>query len=259
VPKRVFPRATAYKENLYSIPGVPEHLAEFVEREFLRVADQQASDALKEILAGKIDLSQKLRNGWARFLMSLMSRTPDRVTWIKEQYAEEFAKRVPDLQMAYDSQHAADPTKPTASERVAEIERAVRIGAGETLQRVMDLPRVGLHLSNMPWAVLECETGRFSFLTGDRPAYLSDGLAKQSAVLTLPIAPTKLFVAANDAVWLSKLERQPPGEIVESSNSIVAGNAVDFVYGVDDRQLRYVENRLRRVNQPISSIVPRLR
>jgi hypothetical protein len=72
------------------------------------------------------------------------------------------------------------------------------------------------------------------------------------------VSPTKLFVAANNASWLKNLRNNPPIEFIKSSNNLVANNAVRFVYGVDDSQLQYVENRLRREDQPIKGILPRL-
>jgi hypothetical protein len=259
VPKRVHPSGTGYQEGLYNVAGVPEHQQEYLEDGFLKIADQHANDALQEILKGDLTLNLKLRSGWTRFIMSLMSRTPDRVAWIKEQYAVEFAKVLPELQKYYDTIHAADPTKPSAKDKEADIARAAAIGTAKVLKDVMDLPNTGSHIMNMHWGVLTVDHPRLTLLTSDRPAYLSDGVIKESAVITLPISPKKLFIAANNKPWLSNLKNNPPIEFIKSSNNLVALNAIDYVYGVDDSQLQYVENRLRRIGHPVKGIVPRSR
>jgi hypothetical protein len=258
VPKRVHPSGTAFLEGLYNVPGVPDHQNEFIEDKFLRLADQQANDAHQELLKGNLDLDVNTRIAWTRFIMSLMSRTPDRVAFVKKMYEEEFAQIIPNLNKYYDDLHAADPSKPSAKEKEADIKRAAASGVMKVMQNVMDLPNAGSHILNMPWSIITVRDPRYSLLTGDRPAYLSDGLQKETAVLTLPISPTKIFIAANNGPWLATLKNNPSIEFIKSSNNLVARNAIDFVYGEDDSQLQYVENRLRGKDEPVKGIVPRL-
>ena len=47
--------------------------------------------------------------------------------------------------------------------------------------------------------------------------------------------------------WDKAAER-PPDKLVKASNHIVAQRAHKYVYGTDDRQLRFVENRLGKTS-----------
>ena len=62
----------------------------------------------------------------------------------------------------------------------------------------------------------------------------------------LPIAPRRIFIAARDQENLEKIQRLPHDVLVRRTNEIIASQAHKYVYGTNDGQLRFVENRLGR-------------
>ena len=126
-----------------------------------------------------------------------------------------------------------------------DLRKAYELGAGQLLQRVMDLPRVGQHLNDMEWVVFTLANGKRNFLTSDKPVILPMGLQHNEAYVGLPISPNKLFVAANDRATLSQIQRMPAGDLTQNCNHMGTTQAVKFVYGTDDYQINFVDKRLR--------------
>jgi hypothetical protein len=60
----------------------------------------------------------------------------------------------------------------------------------------------------------------------------------------MPIGPRQLFVAANDPKLAQELARQNHDKVLAKMNDLIVRQARKFVWGVDDRQLRFVERRL---------------
>jgi hypothetical protein len=82
VSKWKHPAATAFVDGLYTIPGLPPDDAAYVERAFMGAVDFWAAQAHRVFLEGdpsKKDLASKQLVGWARFLYSLMLRTPEQI------------------------------------------------------------------------------------------------------------------------------------------------------------------------------------
>ena len=63
----------------------------------------------------------------------------------------------------------------------------------------------------------------------------------------LPIGPLSLFVAVNNLETENIIKSMNPRQLMEQVNDRVASQARRFVYGSDDRQLRFVANRLGRM------------
>jgi hypothetical protein len=58
-----------------------------------------------------------------------------------------------------------------------------------------------------------------------------------------------IFVAANTEQTEQIIRNWDPDRLIEHVNDRVASQAVKYVWGVDDSQLRFVENRLGRMEQ----------
>ncbi|HEX4159496.1 MAG TPA: DUF4238 domain-containing protein [Rhizomicrobium sp.] len=245
VPNRKHPSGTGWEDDSYAMPGVPPRLQQFLEEVFLKQADQEANDALQCMLAGGGGLTARLRSGWSRFIMSLLSRTPDRVRQLRAMYADELASRMDRLNSAYDEFHANDEVPPSPEQKAADIQRENELAAGMLLQNVMDLPGVGQHLNNMRWSVFNIPNGRRTLLTSDKPVMLSRGLQYPDAYITLPISPTQLFAAANDQAILNQIQSPAPCDATQQSNLAVTRSASKYVYGDDDYQVNFVEKYLR--------------
>jgi hypothetical protein len=74
----------------------------------------------------------------------------------------------------------------------------------------------------------------------------------------MPIGPQRLFIAANDLHFAEHLAQQDHDKLATTMNNEITRQARRFVWGLDDRQLRFVERRLGEMRRmtpadPISS------
>ena len=75
---------------------------------------------------------------------------------------------------------------------------------------------------------------------------MTNGIIGRDDHLALPLGPRTLFVACNNIETENKIKTIDPGILMAQINDRVASQARKYVYGDDNRQLRFVENRLGR-------------
>src|SRR6202022_1557198 len=83
-------------------------------------------------------------------------------------------------------------------------------------------------------------------LTSDRPFIMPKGLEDPEAYICVPISPTKLFLAANNPGIRQAVRSRDPSKVTTDINNAVASQARQLVWGIDDSQLRFVQNRIRK-------------
>jgi hypothetical protein len=103
---------------------------------------------------------------------------------------------------------------------------------------------VGAMVQEMTFHTFVIEGTKHKFLTSDRPIIMTNGLARHDAHIVMPISPTRLFIAVRNRPIADQIVAAPKNDLVRSVNNKVAEQAIDYVYDVDDSQLRFVENRL---------------
>jgi hypothetical protein len=92
-PHRRYPSETAFERGLYTLTTYPEPTAEIVERKLMRVTDDYASRAFRLLLDDEInDIDAKMRSGWARFIISLIRRSPEAVNDLTEKIRATFSE-----------------------------------------------------------------------------------------------------------------------------------------------------------------------
>jgi hypothetical protein len=242
--KRMHPNATAYLKDLYAITGAGDAIANHLEERFLSIADDVAAKALNLLETGRgAQLDVHLRSGWARFVMSLFHRNPEAISkWMMKaaqaaaQAAEEFRANYPSRRLPTDPQNFED--YPLKSQEYYIARSAVLV-----LQRMMDSEPMGRQLTRMAWVVAPLRSA-YTLLASDRPWVMTDGMAKPDFHLVMPIGPRQLFIAANDPKLAQELARQNHDKVLANMNDLIVRQARKFVWGVDDRQLRFVERRL---------------
>jgi len=210
-------------DDLYSINEAPPDVRSYVEDQFLLRVDQIANDALQCLLKSDLDLSDDLRSGWTRFIMSLLQRNPQKIAWLLENWKTQYECNI----------ESSNPA-------VVGVQRL------RMLQNVMDLPMTGDKINKMLWNVVTYEGATHHVLTSDRPVIMTNGLIKPDAHIIVPIGPERLFVAANTAELVDRLKAMPAKNLIRACNETVVWQSHTYVYADDDRQLRFVENRLGR-------------
>jgi hypothetical protein len=246
-PRMTSPSGTGYERDLYTIDGLPPETSQLLERRFMKAVDQGASDTLDKLLDGSdlsiLNVDQK--SAWSRFIMSLIQRNPEKISWITRAVTEHYDQRLAEVEATYDALHRSnDP--PTFGEYKARMNPNARaMLKAKLLQTIVDLPTVGRAINEMIWGVATLNDLRPRFLTSDRPVVMTNGIGFEMSHIIMPISPRMLFVAVNTP---SKLEclRQAlrEGTLLDHVNHTVAAQAQRFVYFCDDSQLPFIEDRL---------------
>lgn len=242
-PRGTAARGTGYQQGLYRLmsPGIPEDLAEQVERNFMGTVDNLAKDAL-DILLGSSHAkwNDKTRSAWARFVNGLLFRVPERVASARK-FLEDFWRADFERHKAeYDAQKG--PEDPEFSDYIPEAVNR------ETLQFIMtqiDDRRIGTLLGRMRWRTIDVEaTGRRLF-TSDRPVIMSNGLAYESSHMLLPISPTRFFVATHTPAMENHLANViPRRELVKICNRHIIRRAQKYAWNTNDTEIDFVRKHL---------------
>ncbi len=245
--QRKFPKEVGFEPDLYAVDGTPPETRTLIEDKFLLRTDQLASDALDIFLAtGKPDLPDALRIGWTRFLMSMVHRGPQQVAALKMKMAAGLAERLKEVERNYGSYRCpSDPLTFAEAKAKMNLSQDDRLWA-ILFQKVVDSEKVGNLLIKMRWSVLTITNPEHTFLTSDRPLLSSNGIEHKGSFVAIPISPTRLFLGVNTIETELKFQSMPPKLCIPRINDWTASRAERFVYGTDDRQLKFIENRLGR-------------
>jgi hypothetical protein len=250
IPKPVGPHSTGYERDLYAFPELPPDAAQFMEQVFFAYADQKASDALDNHLGpASLPWTSELVSAWSRFVIAIHLRHPDAMPELRAAATSIWIASGVDCQARYDAtRKQTDP--PTFDEYLAQRDPLAPVKMRVNLIiKALDNDVVGAHINQMTHAVIDISTSPSRFLTSDRPVELFN-LQGSNGILSIPISPTKLFVAVNDDAILDKLRRSTPDELASHVNTYVASRARRFVWAQDVSQERFVEDKMSTKLEP---------
>jgi hypothetical protein len=243
-PRRVHPDGTGYVRGLYTVPRNDPGVAEFIEREFLKITDNGGARVLAMMKSGKgVAWTTDTRSAWSRFIISLMLRNPEHVARLAAEIVGFFDPNSDELNKKY--REIKRPEEPdTYEEYIANAGHPAGRASAIAMQTMIDNPRMGGPLNQMRWSVVTFTNTMHTLLTSDRPIIMTNGLAKPRDHLALPIGPLSLFVATNTEESDNVIKSIDPGHLIQQVNDRVASQARRYVWGTDDNQLRFVANRL---------------
>ena len=216
-PRGTGARGTGYQRGLYRLmsPGIPEELAEQVEKKFMRTVDNRAKDALDLVLQNAHSKwTAKSRSDWSRFVNGLLFRVPERVASARK-YLEDFWLKDYERHRAnYNAQKGEDD--PEFLEHIVEtVSREVL----EFTMKQIDDKRIGNLLNRMRWRTIDVSSVARPLFTSDRPVIMSNGLSYPNSHLLLPVSPTRLFLATNTQAMENQfLHVIPKRELVKMAN-----------------------------------------
>jgi hypothetical protein len=250
-PRMTHPGGTGYEMNLYSIPSLGAALANVLEDRFFKTTDQFASDALMAFeVTETVDLSADLRSGWSRFIRSLQERAPDRLAWLKEEWRRGMTERHKEIERSYATWRLpGDPLTFAEARKKLDEQHGEDKSWAILLHTIIDSQEVGSFLNGMRWNLLKIVHPSRTFLTSDRPVVTSNGIAYTDSSIAIPIGPNRLFVAVNNVEGVARLRSMDPDKVMTWMNDRIVKQARKFVYGVDARQLRFIEGRLPRPSE----------
>jgi Protein of unknown function (DUF4238) len=238
IARRRYPTETGFERGLYTLNAHSPAVAEIVENRLMRQTDQYAALALQHLLRNDISgLDDTTRSGWARFILSLMRRTPEALKALGERITIALMQEFPQLAL---------PGDPAADDQVLARQGLIERQRAMVLQSTITSEWVGTHLINMRWSVVTFSGAKHLILTSDRPFVMTNGIGKPDSHIVMPISPTQCFLAANTLDIEGQIHRIPAKEFMHKMNDKMACQARKYVYGVDDSQLRFVSNRFGR-------------
>jgi hypothetical protein len=256
VPSRVTPEHTGFEPRLYTLEGTAD--PQIVETGFFSPVDNAAALVLERLVVPRPglvllrELDNKQRRDWTRFLMSLVSRSPQSLEEFKVMLNKSIRENIEsghnDKYLANKRDDDPGSVYEYALQQTPELENVYKAFLPELIAN----EPIGQLIINMMWAVYDVSKAPYTLLTSDRPCMTHHGgLGHSTCLLTLPLSPTHLFVAANDIRQLRKLETQPLRDTVRKINFLVVKDAVQNVYADNDSHLAFVEQHLRRPTDPI--------
>jgi hypothetical protein len=241
ISKRKHPNATGYERHLYRTEGVPEAQAQHLEENFLKPVDTEANLALQKMLSGiRSQWTSKERSGWARYILSLMFRSPETVRDLKRHMAAIWDQGLSNVGEVYQSWRAKSDPQTFEAFVDGTDPAAPYAAATNMLVQLIDNDRVGPTIFAMDWSVLDLSGSSVPLLISDRPIDRPVGLSDARAYIALPISPTKAFLAARNPKMRDWVETQSQSNLAKGLNRTVVGQAREFVWGEDERQLAFV-------------------
>jgi hypothetical protein len=250
-PQRVHPTASGYRRRLYTTEGIPDEKAQYLETDFFKPLDTKANNALSYLL----NLSNKqwpieIRQNWTLYLMSLMHRHPETVSIVKDHSETIWREGIAGLESDYANHRR--PNDPDALLDFFAFHRpaAAQVGATNLMMNIIGNDRAMTDIAKMHWSVIRLTGSRFTLLLSDRPLIRPLGLNEPDAFIILPIAPNAFFLASNNPKASDTIASFSQNWLVRQINISVVGQAVEFVWGVDDSQLRFVRNHFGKSPLP---------
>lgn len=240
-PLRVTTAGTGYDKDLYTSKLNPQ-FGDRLETEFMQKVDSDASKLIDLFSAPTIpELTKAQLDGWTRFLMSLMHRSPARVASLKKRFAETLAVTpidlTDDLRADYAARHR--PEDPPTLEEYLAMKRPqdADLGGLLTVANVSNSEKIGTTINGMVKHVIHLRASKHELLTSDCPLIQEGGLDKPMAFLMLAIGPRHLFVATNTQHRMSQiLANVDSGEVTRFNNVSVCQQAERFVFGTNASQ-----------------------
>lgn len=250
VVSRVGPKHTGYEQRLYELPGTEN--PQVVETDFLSPVDDGAARVLGKMLNGGLkSLSGDERQKWALFVMSLPLRIPRALKELGAT-ASGFARANYELanQAEYATSRNPDDPRSVFDYAIQQNPNASYFYKA-ALPMMIDDKDIGARIINMRWEIIDLSTAGRSLLTGDVPLMASPGFDKRQCIVSLPVSPTEVFVAAHDIQRICTVLNQHPRDTVRNLNNCTARMAVENVYGCSSEDLRFIEDRLRKPDAPV--------
>lgn len=237
IPKPVSADATGFERDLYEFPELPLDLSQFMEQRFFEYADRTASQALEMLVDGipQHFWSSEMLSAWARFLIGVSARHPDTLPEIRAAVKLLWETSGEQSQRIYEeTRRPEDP--PTFDGWIAARDPLIPHKAAlDLVVASIDNPVVGQHIIQMQWEVIEISGTSRRFLASDRPVGMYR-IKEPNGSLTLPISPTKLFVAVNNRNYLNAFRRQTNRQIVDQINRDHIRRARRFVWATSQSQ-----------------------
>lgn len=254
IAKRRFPSETGYKPELYSIESRTDPAArQALEKELMSSVDNGAARFIDHIRKRPGEaMRPEDGDAWATFVVSLLHRTPYMIQKLKKALKQREPQVLADVAPRYDELRSVDD--PESFEEFVAIADPSRLpeAFGKLLDTLVNSDRTRRALRSMEWAIATLGAAPFSLMTSDSPLVTSDGIAYRTSFLILPIGPKEIFIGGHRRDVIESFTTQRPRNLALALNDAITRQARSLVIAEDDRQRRFVDNRLGKSGEPRS-------
>jgi hypothetical protein len=224
--------ATGYRVGLYTVPGEPEESATAIETDFLQIIDDRGARAVRMAeesrIAGPAD-----KGGLVQFVLSMVHRSPERIEYLHGRLEGDLSAH------------------PLFEGEGPEIYRRGALGV---FSELVQSDRMIDRMMRYSAFVMTLGNGARKLLTSDSPIMMSHGLFEPDSFIIMPLSPERLLILADDDGIPKHLATQPPKRLSGAINDGVTVQAKEIVIASDERQRRFIDNRLGRNTAPLDPV-----
>jgi hypothetical protein len=182
--------------------------------------------------------------------MTLIYRNPESLERLRKRVMRNYPRALASIRDSYATLRDSDDPETFEEFAAGKHDAAVERVALGVLQGIMDSTQVGNVLNRMIWGIISTTGARFPLLTSDRPLVTTMKLGSNESHIVMPISPNRAFVAAGSEETKARIiEADRCGRFATELNDRIARQARRYVYSTTDSQLRFVENRLGKMER----------
>lgn len=222
------PKGIAYERDLYQLPDIPD-LAESqqIEMRFFQEVDDRAATALQRVDANT-PLSLEDRTALARFMVSLLHRSPSRLGAIRRELLEK---------------REGAPFRDLEGD---ELDRAVKAMSNRLLENLVGSDYGADLLTRLVPHPIIINGASKALMTSDRPVSVSGQLVSSDAFMILPYGPDRMIVFTRKADVARSFATQDKNILVKGINGAVVEQAEDIIVAADRDAYRMVDRLFLR-------------
>lgn len=222
------PAGIAYERDLYQLPDITDPAeSQQIELRFFQGIDDRAATALQRLDAGAT-LGPTDRAALARFMISLLHRSPSRLGAIRRELAEQ-----------------RDETA-FKNLKGIELEQVLKSMANRLLEMLVGSDEAARLLSQLVPHPITLHRARKQLLTSDRPVSVSAQLVSHDAFMILPHAPDRLIVFTKVPEIARSFATQDQDVLIKGINRAVVEQAEDIIIAADRHAIRMVDKLFLR-------------
>jgi hypothetical protein len=228
------PENTGFETRLYSLEDVPEAERQKIETEFFaKHVDNHGAQVYQKIIAEE-QLTQDERARWVRYLIAQRARTPDVVRMIKDRWEKGIRDICEEQKDLYElaRQNTEGEFPASVHEWYDQKHPGARKNAHlEILMNVIQNEKVSQQIFDMHWWVHRFEASWVPLIVSDRPLRVTGDFSNPKVFITLPLTPSRLFVAAPTLETKAKFQQMNQLDLVVKHNKLMVAYADRCVYG----------------------------
>lgn len=244
--KKVYPSQAGFESGLYSIPSRSDPAArQALESGFMTPIDTLAAESLDYIQkSGTRPEDPRLRDGWTRFVMSLIYRNPRAIAHLRRKVREDDEATWADIEGRYPAMKGPEDPPNYREYREAAGSSLTDESEAKLIASMIENAQIGTQLNNMHWRFVEFDEPKHSFLLSDDPVMMSNGLRQLEGFLILPVGPRTMFIAVNDLRVLSAFASQG-NRMQRALNDAVVRQADHQVIAAEEGHKAFIDKRFK--------------